>query len=195
MIAVSSYRPFGRFPDIDRNQIIAKHSWELVFDQIIYLNPFCVQLWSQKTTFTGETKRPRMMELFITAALCGGIATVLNSDIVLDRETRLAVENALRGGACAYSFRYEYEPTKLNFVQAKQIDSGLDFFCANSQVWYKAFSDAPDKFIIGNGEWDSWLLYYWQKKYGRMCVNLTSRKLVFHPNHGNREREPDVVLV
>lgn len=195
MIAVSSYRPLGRFQDIDRNQIIAKHSWESVFDQIIYLNPFCVQLWSQKTVFAGQTKRPRMMELFITASLCGGIAIVLNSDIVLDRETRSAVENALRGGACAYSFRYEYEPTKLNFSQAKQIDSGLDFFCANSVVWHKTFNDCPDKFIIGNGEWDSWLLYYWQRKYGRMCVNLTSRKLVFHPNHGNREREPDVVLV
>lgn len=196
MTAVSSYRPFGKFPDIDRNQIIAKHSWESVFGGIVYLNPFNVQLWSQHTQFTGTTKRPRMAELFLTAALLGGIVAVLNSDIVIGRMAAHELEQALRSGnACAYSFRYEYDPRLMNLDSARQVDQGLDFFIAHSNVWYKTFNSCPERFIIGNGEWDSWLLEYWQRKYGRFCVNLTSKKLVFHPNHGNREREPDVAAV
>lgn len=195
MIAISSYRPFGKFPDIDRNQIIAKHSWESVFDGTVYLNPFNVQLWSQMTQFTSTMKRPRMSELFITAVLVGGIAVVLNSDIVVGYETKTIVERSLRSGnACAFSFRHEFDPVRMNLDQARQIDSGLDFFVAHSAVWYKTFSACPERFVIGNAEWDSWLLEYWQRKYGRFCVNLTSHRIVFHPNHGNREREPDAIM-
>lgn len=196
MTVVSSYRPFGRFQDIDRNQIIAKHSWDQVFDGIVYLNPFNVKLWSETTLFTGTTNRPRMMELFITAALLGGVVAVVNSDIVIGADARYGMEDVFKtGAACGYSFRYQFNPDRMDLGQARQVDSGLDFFVAHSNVWFKTFSDCPDRFVIGNGEWDSWLLEYWQRKYRRACVNLTSRKLVFHPNHGNREREPDVVLV
>jgi len=192
--AVSSYRPLGRFSDIDHNQIIAKHSWDSVFDGIIYLNPWAKQLDSMKTVFTGTMRRPRMMELFLTAAVAGGIAVVINSDIVIGQGARTELRKVFTSGsACAYSFRYEFDPRTLNLNSAKQVDSGLDFFAAHSLVWYKTFNECPDKYVIGNPEWDSWLLTHWQKRYGRHCVNITNWKLVFHPNHGNREREPDVV--
>lgn|SRR6185436_7795067 len=195
MTCVSSYRPFGKFPDIDRNQIISKHSWESVFGGIVYLNQFNVQLWSEHTTFTGTTKRPRMSELFLTAALLGGVVAVLNSDIVIGNGCSHFLESTIRNGnACGFSFRYEFDPVAMNLESARQVDSGLDFFIANPGVWYKTFNACPERFIIGNGEWDSWLFEYWKRKYGRFCVNFTDRKLVFHPKHGDREREVDPVL-
>ena len=40
MTCVSSFRPLGESPEIAKNQLFAKQSWEQTFDRIIYFGDY-----------------------------------------------------------------------------------------------------------------------------------------------------------
>lgn len=193
LIAVSSHRQFGQDAEIDRNQSLAKRSWESAFDIIAYLGPKEMALSSGKTHFIESEDYPRISTLMEFAGSQRGFVAILNADLVIKPEIRKFVRKmAIRGNLCSSSRRYHFDPNTCNFEAAELgNDRGRDIFIARSDVWRAASKIVPKELRIGNGRWDAWVTDFFRARYNNAFVDFTASKMVFHPIHGSRNRPYD----
>lgn len=196
MIAISSFRPLADSPSIALNQIRAKHSWNHVFDGIIYFNAPEKRLYSSRTRFFEEGGEwPHMSTLVAAAAMCGEMACIVNADIVLNpqlRELQFRPEQwggmKKRPGLAYTSRRYQYDPAKFDLNSAKVVDGGVDIFLAYPSVWKLCLTCIPEQLRIGHGGWDQWMLEFLHYACGKDFHDFTNQRLVFHPKHQERRQ-------
>lgn len=187
MTVISSFRPLGEHPEYDHNQMVAKASWEGVFDRIIYVNQPEPKLASPKTEFVPTTEtHPFIQTMAQVASAQPGWSAIVNADIVIGPSLK-AAEHSLRlhGAKAAMSRRYEFNPA-VGMGEAKVVDLGLDFFAAVPGTWRQAAEVIPPAFRIGHQQWDTWMLGFINAACGRFCFDLTSYRCVFHPKHEGR---------
>ena len=102
---------------------------------------------------------------------------------------RGVVEKQFQAGcAAAMSFRYEFDPEKPDYANAKQIDGGLDFFVAQPEIWYMAYKAVSVEYRIGHTKWDNWFMNFCHATLGRFFADLTQYRCIFHPKHEERHR-------
>lgn len=189
MTSVSSFRPFKDSEEVARNQLRAKQSWEQVFDEIIYFGSDEPKLASVKTMFVDSKEFPTIDLLITAASFARGWVAILNADIVVSKALGAVVAECIRRNVRAItSKRYEFEPDAENMDKAKVKDAGYDFFMADAKMWAGAAQHVPSGYRIGHNRWDNWVLGYFNVICGRQFVDVTSRKVVFHPRHGERKQ-------
>lgn len=184
MIAVSSYRPFGEHPLIDQMQIEAKQTWEQVFDTIFYANTDSPLLDSQKTCFWKYGKlneKPAIIFLAGIGDYTGDpFAVIVNADIKLDPKAKCLPELMEKHGAeCGISRRITIGTNEFT-------DLGLDFFIATASIWRRIQNEFPPEYKLGCVLWDTSLLAWMVKNYPSKCVDLSPCRMVFHPQHEDR---------
>lgn len=187
MIALSSYAPMARSPEVARNQIAAKRSWDRQFNRIIYFNDVEISLLSPQTGFTGHGTRPNILEMAAYAATFDeSWVAIINADIVVSGsieqfEQRLDEEAVW----CGISRRLQFDPAT-GLRNGKLVDLGLDFFFARPSIWALVSSEIPEQFVIGKQLWDTWVLSFFLVHSGQKCVDATPCGLVWHPKHNSR---------
>jgi len=189
MTVISSFRPLDKSPTIARNQLRAKQSWEGVFDSIMYFNAPDERMASPKTVFIDSEDFPHMSALFLAAAMTDDITAIVNADIVCMPALRGVIEREIgRGAGAMMSFRMEFDPERPDYVNAKQVDNGLDFFCTVPEIWHMAYKFVSQEYRISGGKWDTWLMNFLHVTLsGRFFPDITHHRCIFHPKHGERE--------
>lgn len=189
MTSVSSFRPFKDSDEVARNQYRAKESWEEVFSEIIYFGAHEPALVSPKTFFVDSPDFPTIDLMITAASFCRGWVAILNADIVVSTMLGSVVAECIRKNVQAItSKRYEFEPDAPNMDKAKVKDSGYDFFMADAKLWAGAATHVPSGYRIGHNRWDNWVLGYFNVICGKRFVDVTSRRCIFHPRHGERNQ-------
>lgn len=192
MIAISSFRPKSDCaPEIWRNQVNAKKSWERAFSRVIYFGwPPNPELASEKTLFVESEPFPKIRELCECASEQDQMTAIVNADIVVSKRM-LNVEQALMrlGADSAMSKRFEFDPDNKT-IPPKIVDSGLDIFIANPVVWAMAAEEVPEQFRIGHILWDTWMLSFFT--HHSRCWEITEMQVIFHPKHENRIRPHEI---
>lgn len=189
MIAISSHRPLDQEPEIKRNQLLAKRTWESVFSRIIYFGVFEQELASSKTVFFPHEEFPRIKDLMEQAGKQRGLVAILNADIVVTPDLKkLERMMMLRGKLCASSRRYHFDPDTCDW-KAAQLgnDRGRDIFIARNDIWRDAAHNVPEQFRIGHQGFDGWITDFFRGKYNTSFIDFTDMRIIFHPNHGNRK--------
>lgn len=186
MIAFSSFRPLAKCsPERQSQYIAANESWEKVFSEVHYFNSAEPLLASPKTVFVGQPdpdERPAIVTLARYAAQQDEWAALINADIVVS-EKMAGIETHFKKHRieCAISRRY------LHPLSTQPIDWGLDFFCALPYVWDCVANQIPEVFKLGKVRFDTWLCSFLSRKWPQTCFDLTPSKLIFHPQHEERE--------
>jgi hypothetical protein len=189
MTLITSHRPLSESPEIARNQIRAKESWELVFDEIIYFGKQEPSLSSNKTMFIDSDEFPTIDLLLTAAALASDWSCLINADIVVSPLLGKVLEECIQKRVQAFtSMRYEFDPDAKDMSQAKVKDSGYDFFMTDAALWTGAAQKIPPGYRIGHNRWDNWILGYFNTVCRRRFVDITSRRVIFHPRHENRKQ-------
>lgn len=187
MNCVSSFRPLKDSAEIAANQLRAKASWEQVFEHITYLGTEEPLLASPKTTFIPSEQFPTIDRLLTAASAGPGWCALINADIVVASTLPALVEECQRKGIRAItSQRYEFEINDVKLRNAKVKDSGYDFFMSDRTVWAAARNLIPPGYRIGHNRWDNWILGFLNSSIGRQFVDVTSRRVIFHPRHAER---------
>lgn len=184
MIAVSSFRPLGQNPEWDKNQRVAKASWDKVFSEVIYLNQYEEKLWSPMTTFLPTEGHPTIRELCRICAMAppNAWACIINADIVVTSGLNQSEAKANRRGALALtSSRWTLDNGKVAVT-----DNGLDFFAARWEVWAEAAKACPPQLRIGHPTWDTWMLAFFNATAREKFYDITKAKCIFHPKHDDR---------
>jgi len=186
MIALSSYVPMSRAPEIARNQLAAKATWDKTFSAIVYFNPVEERLYSAKTDFTGQTERPTIRQMAEYAAEQDGWVAIINADIIVSGKM-IGIDSVLNRQKvwCGMSRRFEFDPAG-SPRKGRLVDLGLDFFFARPSVWALVASEIPDEFTIGRQQWDTWMLSFFLVHAADFCVDATPLNFIWHPKHGNR---------
>lgn len=186
MIALSSYAPMSRAPEIARNQLVAKSTWDKTFSAIVYFNPVEERFVNANTGFTGQTERPSIRQMAEYAAEQNGWVAIINADVVVAMKM-VGIDSVLNSQKvwCGMSRRLEFDPTGPP-RKGRLVDLGLDFFFARPSVWALVASEIPDDFTIGRQQWDTWVLSFFIIHGGEYCVDLTPSNLIWHPKHDNR---------
>ena len=189
MISISSHRPLDQEPEIKRNQLLAKRTWEMTFSRIIYFGVHEHELVSGKTSFVPSEEFPRIKDMMDMAGKQRGFVAILNADIVVTPDLRkLERMMALRGKLCASSRRYHFDPNTCDFKNAELGDDrGRDIFIARNDVWRDAARVIPEQFRISHQGFDGWITDFFRRKYDSSFIDFTNRRCVFHPVHGNRK--------
>ena len=120
-----------------------------------------------------------------------GWAAIINADIVVSIRLGAVVQECIRKGIKAItSYRYEFNTPNPDpeLSGAKVKDLGFDFFMADPTVWKGASDVVPEGYRIGHNRWDNWCLGYMNTVLGKKFVDVTSRRLIFHPRHGERKQ-------
>lgn len=172
--------------EIAQNQCSAFQSWDKVADHIVYLNNPDPILTSHKVTFIFSEDYPAIFRMAALAARYeSGFAVILNADIIVGEHLPEITKklNAKRMKA-ATSYRWQGDPPAV-------IDPGLDFFMALPEVWADFAEKVPRSLRIGANQWDSWALSYFATYQTEWYSDLTPAKVVFHPEHGSRQRGPE----
>lgn len=195
MIAVSSFRPCSDSHEIASNQLRAKRSWEAVFDQIVYFGDAEPELASDKTQFISvDGDFPAIALLVAVAMYADEPACIINADIVVGPTLKNAITQQLWQGMKAFtSRRWQFEPGA-SLDSARVVDQGVDFFAATPEIWHQCYRVIPGGWRIGHSGWDSWMLGWMNQNVGRRFVDLTNRKLIFHPRHGDRKRVHHITI-
>lgn len=188
MIAVSSHRPLDQEPEIKRNQLLAKRTWESAFTRIVYLGTLEHELSSSKTWFIPSEEFPRIKELMSIAAQQRGFVAIINADIVVTPDIKkLERMMMLRGKLCASSRRYHFDPDTCDWAKAELgNDRGRDIFIARNDIWRDAARIVPEQFRIGHQGFDGWITDFFRRKYDSSFIDFTKMKIIFHPNHESR---------
>ncbi len=187
MTCVSSFRPLGESPEIAKNQLFAKQSWEQTFDRIIYFGEYEEKLASPKTIFIGSEQFPTLDRMLTAASLSDDWSCLINADIVVSNTLGTVVLECIRRNIQAItSKRYQFENEDLQ--KAKVVDSGYDFFMTDAKLWLGAAQNVPPGYRIGHNRWDNWVLGWLRVMCGKHFVDVTSRRLIFHPRHGGRKQ-------
>lgn len=186
VIAISSHRA-NASPEIERNQVRAHKSWSKVFSEIIYFGPLEPSLSCPKTTFIECENFPFISSLCMAASMAPSHACLLNADIVVSDRLPMALNAVLiKKGQAAISRRWEFQGESI--AQATLTDWGIDFFWATPELWRGAAKAIPAHYRIGHTSYDNWLMSYWNTVAPRWCYDITSRRVIFHPKHGDRNR-------
>lgn len=189
MTVVSSFRPFKDSAEVARNQLRAKESWESVFTEIIYFGGLEPALVSPKTMFVDSKEFPTIDLLITAASFARGWVCILNADIVVSTVLGAVVAECIRKNVKAItSKRYQFEPDDPDMERAKVVDAGYDFFMADAKMWAGAAQHVPSGYRIGHNRWDNWVLGYFNTVCQKRFVDITSRRCVFHPRHGERKQ-------
>lgn len=182
MIAISSFRPHIQNGEYRTNQIRAKQSWELVFDEIIYFGRFEPELASDKTRFIPCDGWPRICDMASEAAQHKGYTAIINADIVVSEDLKKVVQIMGIGNvAAATSRRRELETGILH-----DNDKGRDIFICKRKWWRRISHDIPKSCLIGHQQWDSWMVSYLRWFAKTRFADFTMAKCIFHPNHEGR---------
>lgn len=193
MIAISSHRPLDQEPEIKRNQLLAKRTWEAAFSRIIYFGTIEPELSSGKTAFVPSEEFPRIKDMMEMAGKQRGFVAIVNADIVVTPEIKkLERLMMLRGKLCASSRRYHFDPNTCDWKAAQLgLDRGRDIFIARNDVWRDAARHVPNELRIGNSRWDAWATDWFRIRYNDSFLDFTNMRAIFHPNHESRRRPYD----
>lgn len=191
MTCVSSLRPRADCPiEIWTQQISALKSWSRVFSEILLFGKEDEEVsfvgGIEKVAFVGCLGRPEIKQLCALAAATGEWCCLLNADIIVGQSwTWVQQELKMSGMKCAISRRWEIPPSG-DTGHSNLKDLGLDFFCAEPDIWSAASKEIPEDFQIGRIMWDTWMLAFFMEQSGGKCADLTHARVVFHPQHGHR---------
>jgi len=189
MIAVTSHRPFKDCsPEIRRNQIRARESWEGQFDGIVYFGEEEKELDGKNVQFIVNVEQFPPIELMMKCAshLKDWVA-IVNADIVVSQGLKVIQRELFTKGAlCAMSRRFEFEREDVN--SGRMIDNGLDLFCATPSVWKLAAMMVPKNYRLGHCLWDTWTLGFMCTHYYAWLWDFTECRVIFHPKHEDRRR-------
>lgn len=184
MIAISSARLHSKSEAYRTNQIRAKKSWEAVFDRIVYFGDVESELTCRKTVWMPSCDWPHIHTLADYASRQKSISCIINADIVVTAQ----LINVFRGMSSSYilgmtSRRYDLESGELN-----PEDRGRDIFILKPHAWKMVADEVPRSCRIGHNEWDSWMIGFMRKKFGKKFADFTRCRCIFHPQHEERER-------
>jgi hypothetical protein len=195
LIAVSSFKPLDKSPEIAANQLRAKASWDLVFTRVFLFGDFDKRLASPGTEFIPSEDWPTISALTLVASWQEHPTCLLNADIVVSPGLKDVLNHGWKRGAQALtSKRAEFEPTTGDLDRARVVDMGADFFAAFPWVWAQVHKTIPPSFRLGHSLWDSWLLGFLNHFYPQRFFDMTNLRPIFHPRHGERHA-PHVVQV
>lgn len=184
VVVVSSHRPLKLCsPEILRNQLKARESWEHNFDRIIYLGPHETALDGDKVTFIPWENFPRILHLVQACAEQGSWSAIVNADIIVKYIPLIQRKLSQAFAVAAISRRYEFE---YGSKTASVVDNGLDFFAALPSVWKLIAEKIPLQYRIGHCLFDTWLLGFMSMHYGPWFWDITPCQAIFHPKHGDR---------
>lgn len=189
MTAVSSFRPLRDCdPVIAKNQIRANHSWRSVFSEIILFGDPEPQLSAPSVQFIPCDPFPPISALALAASMGSQWSVLINADIIVTPGIMSAISEACgRYQARAItSRRWQFEPGDNKLEHARVVDQGYDFFMAERTIWADVARKVPRQYRIGHSGWDTWVLGWFNKTMSRQFVDITSRKVIFHPKHENR---------
>jgi len=186
MICVSSFRPLKECsPSILRNQLKARESWEDAFNEIVYFGSPETALNGDTVMFIPTEQFPRIVDLVRYCADQVDWCAIVNADIVIRGNMRQVQGDIMsRGGLASISRRYEFVGE--DFMRAKLVDTGLDFFAAHSHVWRHAAKLIPRQYRIGHCLFDTWLLGFLATHYMPKLWDITPLRMIFHPKHEDR---------
>ena len=188
LIAVSSFRAIDDSAEVASNQLRAKRSWDLVFDQILLFGAYDKRLASPTTQFLPGEDFPHISTMAWAAGQQAFPVCLLNADIVVAPNLKALVNQAWSKGALAMtSQRLEFDPKTEDYFRAVVRDLGADFFCAMPAVWKQVYKAIPKQFRIGHQRWDQWMLNFLWYTYRRRFVDITTLAPIFHPKHDGRK--------
>lgn len=190
MTFVSSFRPHKDNAEYRINQCRAIASWRNQADTIILFGNKEPDLDVANAMFVASSGQwPTIREMVRMCATCDDECCIVNADIVITVEFRMALQAwKTARGMSATSRRYEYQPDAYpeSIRKAKVIDNGFDFFMAKKHVWHNAAMHCPEKMWIGHCRWDNWMLGFFSLTTRRSFFDLTRFRFVFHPKHEGR---------
>lgn len=189
MTAVSSFRPLRDCdPEIARNQIRAFNSWKSVFSEILYFGEPEAKLATPAVQFIPCDPFPPISALALAASMGGNWSAIVNADIVVTPGIFSAISEACQRyqARAITSRRWQFEKENLN--GAKVVDCGYDFFMAERTLWAEFARKVPPQYRIGHGSWDTYCLGYFNVTLPRQFVDITNRRVIMHPLHGNRNQ-------
>lgn len=186
MTAISSVRPLHECAKT-RERILAAHrTWLKVFDGIYYFGTQSPELVHPKVRFVVSEQFPLAVDMIGFCASLKGWSAIINGDILVDSRfpqvEALLVKN---GGRCAISKRWQFDGPLRG---AKVVDNGLDFFAATQDVWTLAAKEFPEHYRFGHSSWDALMLGAFNCLARRHLFDLTGKRLIFHPKHGERRQ-------
>lgn len=196
MIAISSHRPHTDCPpEIVRNQIRAHQSWQAVFDEILYFGSPEPDLTCPGTEFVDAGEDfPTISTIAWSASFSGTGACLINADIVVSRHLKNALKEVeQRGGLAATSKRYEFIGE--NVESGQVVDHGIDFFWSQPELWRDVARNVPKHYRIGHSSWDTWVMSYFNTTLHKRFYDITRRRCIYHPKHGNRKRAYEIKSV
>lgn len=186
---VSSFRALADNSEVAFNQILAKESWNKVFGKIILFGAHEPKLESFQTEFVDTGDFPKIQMLALAASLSDSMTCLINADIVVASYLIPVLQDVERkGGQCATSHRYEFDPRNPDYDKAKVVDNGIDFFCAYPDLWKIIVREVPTEYRLGHCRWDSWMMGFFNTMRPRAFYDITSRRCFFHPKHESRKR-------
>lgn len=198
MIFVTSARPMGGDPEYDRNQLIAKASWERVATAIVYFNDPQPQLASPITRFIPWEPFPHVRDMVDLCADQDDWGVLVNADIVIMPNFKSVTQKLkAKRAVAASSWRWQFNPS-VGVDPAEHNDNGLDFFAAQPGAWEMVYQkmgrtpqgdvDSPGRLRWGSPQWDSWMLGTFFHLFAALgFYNITDTRCVRHPIHGGRK--------
>lgn len=197
MIVLSSFRPFGESQEWDRNQMAAFRTWMMFAKRVFLFGQMEPAIDNSKVGWVSSDQYPRIKDM---ATLAGRqknqIVMICNGDIrvnpnVLRLEQRMRVTNC----HCASSRRWHFDPEKvitkhmdtatLTDMEGRD-DRGRDVFIARWDVWARIAKEMPEKYRIGNPQWDAFLTDKFREHWNDQFIDFTTMRLCHHPHHGGR---------
>lgn len=196
MMAISSFRKLSDNSEVAENQLRAFESWSKVFDTVILFGKEEFMIDWPNFEFVDAGDFPKIQTLALACSLADDMACIINSDIVVSPALYQVIQEVVRkGGQCATSRRYEFNPKSTDFNRAKIVDNGVDFFCAYPDLWKICVREIPKTFRIGHCAWDSWMLGFFNTLRPRAFWDISKRRCIFHPKHGSRKRTHEILPV
>jgi hypothetical protein len=187
LCAVSSFRPLDECPEVAKNQLRAKKSWDAVFDDIFLLGDFDERLATPSTHFIKAEQFPHISLMIWIASKQLSPTCILNADIVVAPNLKELLDQGWQKQAMAMtSKRLEFDPATEDYFKARVVDLGADFFCATQDVWKRAYVEVPQQFRIGHNRWDNWMLNFLWFICRRRFIDISTLGPIFHPKHGSR---------
>ena len=188
MILVTSHRPLKDCsPEILRNQLRARESWEGNFTKIVFFGKYEAALSGPQVFFLDCEGFPHIQDMMAMCATAGDWCAIVNADIVVGRGMPIIKKELLAKNAqCAMSRRFEFEGEAID--DARMLDNGLDFFAATPSVWGLAATLVPKQYRIGHILWDTWTIGFLASHYYNWFWDITECRVIFHPKHEDRRR-------
>jgi hypothetical protein len=196
LVAVSSFRALDASPEVAANQLRAKASWDEVFDKIILFGRYDKRLASPKTEFIQDAGDfPSIALMVLAASWQEDPVCILNADIVVAINLKDIVNRGWSKQAQALtSKRYEFDPARENYNDAKVVDVGVDFFCAFPSAWKQVYKHIPGCFRISHQRWDQYMLAFFTHTFPNRFFDLTNHRPIFHPKHGDRQMPHHIAI-